>query len=325
LKQFSGRIPMFREIRDIIGNGEKFLITAHIDPDGDALGSVFSLYWVLDSLRKQPCIYLRDRVPYMYEFLPKPPRVFHGEIPEDQYDAVFALDCGNLFRVGDGYEKLKGMGPVINIDHHTTNETFGVVNIIDAGASSVAEILYRLYKTMKAAMSFNVAINLYTAIFTDTGSFRYSNTNSQAFLICEEMTKFGVSPSYVAQMVHENHPKERFLLLGLVLATLETHKSDTIAMAMVTQDMFRRTNTSKEHTEGFVESVKEIRGVDVAVLLREITGSQYKISMRSKGNTDVASICNLFGGGGHRNAAGCTIDGTITEVKDRLKEAFKIE
>ncbi|HBA53728.1 MAG: bifunctional oligoribonuclease/PAP phosphatase NrnA [Syntrophorhabdus aromaticivorans] len=316
---------MFQEIRDIIERGEKFLITAHIDPDGDATGSTFSLYWVLDSLGKQPCIYLRDPVPYMYEFLPKPPRVAHGEIPEDRYDAVFALDCGNLFRVGNGYEKLKDMGPVINIDHHTTNEPFGIVNIIDANASSVAEILYRLYKTMQVTMTYDMAINIYTAIFTDTGSFRYSNTNSQAFLICEEMTRCGVAPSYVAQMVHENHPKERFLLLGLVLATLETLKNDTIAMAMVTQEMFRRTNTSKEHTEGFVESVREIRGVDVAILLREITGSLYKISMRSKGNTDVAGICNLFGGGGHRNAAGCTIDGTIGEVKDRLKEAFKIE
>ncbi|OPY83896.1 MAG: Bifunctional oligoribonuclease and PAP phosphatase NrnA [Syntrophorhabdus sp. PtaU1.Bin153] len=316
---------MLQEIRDIITRGEKFLITAHIDPDGDAIGSAFSLYWVLESLHKQPCIYLRDSLPYMYEFLPRPQRVAHGEIPEDQYDAVFALDCGNLFRVGKGYEKLKEMGPVINVDHHMTNEAFGTINVIDPDASSVAEILYRLYKTMKVAMTFNVAINVYTAIFTDTGSFRYSNTNSQAFLICEEMTRSGVAPSYVAQMVHESHPKERFLLLGLVLATLETHKNDTIAMAMVTQEMFRRTNTSKEHTEGFVESVKEIRGIDVAVLLREITGNQYKISMRSKGNSDVASICNLFGGGGHRNAAGCTINGTIVEVKDRLKEAFKIE
>jgi phosphoesterase RecJ-like protein len=316
---------MFQEIRDIIARGKKFLITAHIDPDGDAIGSAFSLYWALESLNKQPHVYLRDPLPYMYEFLPRPPRVTHNEMPEDQYDAVFALDCGNLFRVGKGYEKLQEMGPVINIDHHMTNESFGIINVIDPDASSVAEILYRLYKTMKVAMTFNMAINIYTAIFTDTGSFRYSNTNSQAFLICEEMTRSGVAPSYVAQMVHENHPKERFLLLGLVLATIETYKNDTIAMAMVTQEMFRRTNTSKEYTEGFVESVKEIRGIDVAVLLREITGNRYKISMRSKGNTDVARICNLFGGGGHRNAAGCTIDGTIGEVKDRLKEAFKIE
>jgi phosphoesterase RecJ-like protein len=316
---------MFRKIKNIIDKGERFLITTHIDPDGDALGSSFSLYWVLDSLQKKPFIYIRDQVPYMYEFLPRPPRFSHSELPDGSYDAVFVLDCGNLFRVGKGHERLKEKGALINIDHHTTNETFGVVNVINQDSSSTAEILYKLYKSLKAPMTFNVAVNLYTAIFTDTGSFRYPNTNSEAFLICEEMTKYGVSPSHVAEMVHENHPKERFFLLGEVLSSLETHKGATVALAQVTQAMFRKTGTSKEHTEGFVENIKEIRGIDVAILIREINGHQYKVSMRSKGNTDVAKVCNLFGGGGHRNAAGCTIDGTIMQVKDRLKEALKIQ
>jgi bifunctional oligoribonuclease and PAP phosphatase NrnA len=125
--------------------------------------------------------------------------------------------------------------------------------------------------------------------------------------------------------VHENHPKERFILLGEVLASLETYKDDTVALALVTQKMLQKTNSSKEYTEGFVESIKEIRGINVAILIREITDHRFKVSMRSKGNTDVAQICNHFGGGGHRNAAGCTIDGTIGEVKDRLKEALNIQ
>lgn len=316
---------MFRKIKNIINKGERFLITTHIDPDGDALGSCFSLYWVLDSMNKKPFVYTRDHIPYMYEFLPRPPRLSHTELPDGTYDAVFALDCGNLFRVGNGHERLRNMGPLINIDHHTTNETFGIVNIINQESSSTAEILYRLYRSMKVPFQYNIAVNIYTAIFTDTGSFRYSNTNSDSFLICEEMTKHGVSPSHVAQMVHENHPKERFILLGEVLATLETLKDDTVAMALVTQEMFRKTDTTKEYTEGFVEYIKEIRGVDVAILIREVAGNNYKISMRSKGNTDVARICNLFGGGGHRNAAGCTIEGTVSHVRDRLKEAFNIQ
>jgi len=315
---------MFRKIKSIIDKGERFLITTHIDPDGDAIGSSFSLYWVLDSLQKKPFVYMRDPVPYMYEFLTKPPRLAHSELLDGNYDAVFALDCGNLFRVGKGHERLKEMGPLINIDHHATNETFGALNIINQDSSSTAEILYKLYRSMETSFTFDVAVNIYTAIFTDTGSFRYPNTNSEAFLICEEMTKYGVSPSLVAQMVHENHPKERFILLGEVLASLETHKDDTVAMALVTQEMLRKTKTSKEFTEGFVEYIKEIRGVDVAILIREINDHQYKVSMRSKGTTDVARICNHFGGGGHRNAAGCTIDGAIGHVKDRLKEALKI-
>jgi phosphoesterase RecJ-like protein len=316
---------MFMKIKNIIERGEKFLITTHIDPDGDAIGSSFSLYWVLVALHKKPSVYFRDHVPYMYEFLPGPPDLIHDELPDGNYDAIFALDCGNLFRVGKGHERLKEMGSLVNIDHHTTNETFGVVNVINQNSSSTAEILYRLYRSLKTPLTFNVAINLYTAIFTDTGSFRHANTNSKAFLICESMMKYGVSPSYVAEMVHENHPKERFFLLGEVLSSLEMHKGDTIALAQVTQAMLQKTGTSKEYTEGFVESIKEIRGVNVAILIREINGHQYKISMRSKGNTDVARICNLFGGGGHRNAAGCTIDGTIFQIKNRLKEALKIQ
>lgn len=316
---------MFRKIKNIIDKGERFLITTHIDPDGDALGSCFSLYWVLESLNKIPFVYTRDHIPYMYEFLPRPPRLSHTELSDGTYDAIFVLDCGNLFRVGKGHEHLKHMGPLVNIDHHTTNETFGIVNIINQESSSTAEILYRLYRSMKVPFHFNIAVNLYTAIFTDTGSFRYSNANSESFLICEKMTHYGVSPSHVAGMVHENHPKERFILLGEVLATLETLKQDTVAMALVTQEMFRKTNTSKEYTEGFVEYIKEIRGVDVAILIREIADNHYKISMRSKGNTDVAKVCNHFGGGGHKNAAGCTIEGTVFHVKVRLKEAFNIQ
>jgi phosphoesterase RecJ-like protein len=316
---------MFRKIKNIISKGERFLITTHIDPDGDALGSCFSLYWVLESLNKKPYVYTRDNIPYMYEFLPRPPRLSHSELSDETYDAIFVLDCGNLFRVGKGHERLKEMGPLVNIDHHTTNETFGVVNIINQESSSTAEILYGLYRSMEMPFNYNIAVNLYTAIFTDTGSFRYSNTNSDSFLICEEMMKYGVAPSHVAQMVHENHPKERFVLLGEVLSTLETLKQDTVAMALVTQEMFRKTQTSKEHTEGFVEYIKEIRGVDVAILIRELTEHHYKISMRSKGNTDVAKVCNHFGGGGHKNAAGCTIEGTTSHVKDRLKEAFNIQ
>lgn len=315
---------MFRKIKNIIDNGERFLITTHIDPDGDAIGSSFSLYWVLESFQKKPFIYMRDQVPYMYEFLPRPPRMSHKELPGGDYDAVFALDCGNLFRVGNGHELLKERGPLINIDHHTTNETFGVVNVINQDSSSTAEILYKLYRSMKAPLTFDVAINLYTAIFTDTGSFRYSNTNPEAFLICEKMMKHGVSPSYVAEMVHENHPKERFFLLREVLASLELLENDSVALALITKDMFRKTGTSKEHSEGFVENIKEMRGINVAILIREVTSYQYKVSMRSKGNTDVAKICNHFGGGGHRNAAGCTIDGAIGQVKDKLKEALKI-
>jgi phosphoesterase RecJ-like protein len=310
---------MIEKIKSLIDKGKKFLITAHIDSDGDSLGSVFSMYYALESLGKTATVFLKDPVPYMYEFLPRPLRMTH-EFPVDQYDAIFVLDCGDLYRVGSGFEKLKDMGALINIDHHRTNETFGVVNLIDEFASSTAEILYGLFYALNIPITFDMAINIYTAIVTDTGCFRYENTGSKAFLICEEMTRLGVKPSYVSQNVYENHPKERFWLIGLVFSTMETYYQDRLAVACVTEEMFKKSNTDKDYADGLVELIRGIRGVEVAVLIREIDKKRYKLSMRSKGFVDVAAICSSFGGGGHKNAAGCSMDGTLEEVKNKLKE-----
>jgi len=312
---------MIEKIGTLIQANQTFLITTHIDPDGDALGSAFSLYWALKSLGKSPSVYLKDKVPYRYEFLPGPENVLH-EIPSDTYDAIVVVDCGSLFRVGEGHEKLKEKGALVNIDHHNTSEAFGAFNLIEEGASSTAEILYRVFRSLKLAMTPEMAVNIYTAIFTDTGSFRYENTTSSAFLICEEMTRHGVKPAYVSQMVHENHPKERFLLLGLVFSSMETYYGGRVAVVHVTKEMFKSTNTTSEYTDGFVEYIREIRGVEAAVLLREIGDCKFKASMRSKGRVDVAAVGSRFGGGGHKNAAGCVLEGTLEEVKNKIKEAF---
>ena len=314
---------MLTKIKELIEKGNRFLITAHIDPDGDAIGSAFSLYWALDSIGKQPFIYLKDGIPYKYEFLPRPPRLTH-DLPIEKFDAVFVVDCGDLFRVGDGYEQLKELGPLLNIDHHKTNEPFGVVNITDETACCTAELLYFLYEFLNLPITTEMAVNIYTAILTDTGSFRFENTNSNAFIISEKMLKVGVKPAYVSEMVYNSHPKERFKLLGLVLSGLETFDNDKVAMAYLTEDMFERAHADRELSEGFVELIKEIRGIEVATLFRRVAKG-YKISMRSNGTVDVAHICSLFGGGGHKNAAGCTIEGDLENAKNRMKEALKLQ
>jgi len=298
-------------------------VTSHIDPDGDAIGSVFAFAMALGSLGKEATVYLRDKVPYRYEFLPSPDRVIHT-LPVGKYDAVFILDCGSLFRVGSGHDRIGAMGPVVNIDHHDTNDHFGMIDIVDSGASSTGEIIYRLLKPLGVKVSADMAVNLYTAVFTDTGSLRYDNASLEAFRICEEMVKAGVKPSRVATMVYESHPRERFLLLGEVLRTLTTY-GDRIAVARVTSDMFERTGTNREFTDGFVEFIKEIRGIEVAVLIREIDKGNHKVSMRGKGTVDVAAVCNAFGGGGHRNAAGCRIEGTMKETEEKLLQALAPE
>ncbi len=315
---------MFQRIKEAVDRGERFLVTTHIDPDGDAVGSAFALCFALRSLGKDASVYMRDAIPYRYAFLPRPEPLV-PEMPKDGYDTVLVVDCGDLFRVGEGYESLKGLGYLINVDHHETNDAFGRVNIVDRRASSSAELLYLILKALGVAFSYEIAINLYTAILTDTGSFRYESTTPRAFLICEEMTGFGVVPSYVAGEVYESHPKERYRLLCLVLGTLEFFSNDRIATAYVTKEMFEKTGTDRESAEGFVEHLKEIRGIDVACVLREVEDGRFKVSMRSKGDADVAMVAQKFGGGGHGKAAGCSIEARdVLDARSKLIGAFSL-
>jgi bifunctional oligoribonuclease and PAP phosphatase NrnA len=246
------------------------------------------------------------------------------ELPQAGYDVAMVVDCGDLHRVGDGFEVLKKYEYLINIDHHNTNEAFGQLNIVDQRASSTAEILYLILKALGVRIDLDIAVNLYTAILTDTGSFRYESTTQRAFSISEEMMILGVNPALVAGEVYESHPKERFQLLCQVLGTLELYQGEKIATVYVTQDMFARTGTNREYTEGFVEYIKEIRGVEVACLIREIGNDRYRVSMRSKNGVDVAAVAHAFGGGGHERAAGCTLVGDIGTVKNKLIGAFSL-
>ncbi|MCK9227253.1 MAG: bifunctional oligoribonuclease/PAP phosphatase NrnA [Syntrophorhabdaceae bacterium] len=312
---------MKTKIKRLIEEGRDFLVTTHIDPDGDAIGSTYAFAFALESLGKKATVYLNHEVPYRYEFLPGP-RVMHT-MPQGNFDAVFVLDCGSLFRIGEGHENVTTATALVNIDHHDTNDLFGTINLVDNKASSTGEIIYRLLKYLKVDIDKNIAVNIYTAVFTDTGSLRYENTSLSAYRVCEEMVKAGANPSRIAMMVYENHPKERYLLLGEVLCTLATYNG-TVAMAHVTSDMFERTGTNSEFVDGFVEFIKEIRGIEVAVLMRELNKNLYKVSMRGKGTVDVAEICNMFGGGGHRNAAGCRIEGTMEEARHKLLEALSV-
>jgi len=313
---------MFQRVKEAVERGRRFIVATHVDPDGDALGSAFALGLALTQMGKEAAVYLKGTIPYRYRFLPKPP-VILDDLPRG-YDVAIVVDCGDLERVGDGFEALKACDVLINVDHHETNEAFGQLNIVDERASSTAEILYLILGALGVRLSLDMAVNLYTAILTDTGSFRYDCTTRRAFSIAEEMVGLGVRPADVAAEVYESHPKERFLLLCQVLGTLELHRHDKIATAYVTQSMFERTGTNREYTEGFVENIREIRGVEVACLFREIGNGAYKVSMRSKDGVDVAAVARSFGGGGHQRAAGCTIEGDVQAVKNKVIGAFSL-
>lgn len=317
---------MFQRVKELVDRGQRFLIATHTDPDGDALGSAFSLCFALKELRKEAWVYLRDSVPYQYEFLPQPRTLLLGpkEITINAFDAFFILDCGDFRRIGDELQRFRNNAFIVNMDHHDTNEAFGQINILDERASSTAEILYRVLKALNVPFTNEMAVNLYTAVFTDTGSLRYPNTNALAFTICQEMVNYGVVPSAVASAIYENHPRARFDLLCLALSTLRTYGDGRIAIMYVTREMFDKSRTSKEHTEGFVEELKQMRGVEVSLFVREIDHARFKASMRGRGTVDLAAVARSFGGGGHKNAAGCTIEAPLEQAIRTLIEAIPL-
>jgi phosphoesterase RecJ-like protein len=259
-----------------------------------------------------------DGVPSTLNWLPMAERVQLAPSEGSSPDAVIFLDCGSSSRTGLGSELLAQGRIRINIDHHPGNSGFGEVNLVDSEACATAELVYDVLQAMAAPIGYSAAISIYTAILTDTGSFRFSNANARAFEIASRMVAKGVDPSEVAEMVFDQQPIGRLRLLSMVLDTLELSPRDKVASAVVTQTMLRQTHTGVEDVEGFVNHPRSICGVEVGILLKEEVAGRFRVAFRSKGRVDVSRIAAVFGGGGHVNAAGATIVGNAEEIKERV-------
>lgn len=308
--------------------GRKFLVVSHISPEGDAIGSLLGMALALRSLGKDVTAYLEDPVPDLFKFLPGAETVVHSLEGAGSFDATFAVDCGQKERLGEGFVNLKEPGRIINIDHHATNDAFGDVNVIVPDASAAGELVYDFCKAASIPVTREMAVNLYVAIHTDTGSFHYSSSTPESFIKAGELVRLGAEPWEITRRVYENHPARKFKLLGLVLPTLDIINLEgggKIATLLVTLDMFKQAGAEKDLADGFVNYARGIEGVEVGVLFREAGKLEYKVSLRSKGGADVAEIAMSFGGGGHRNAAGFTLKGTLDEVRAKAIEAVKGE
>ena len=305
-------------VRQALLDGERFLITSHHNPDGDAVGSCLALAAGLTELGKSCVVANNDGVPTNLAWLPLAERVQTVVETDHGCDTVVLLDCGAIDRTGLSQEVLRAGRTLVNIDHHPGNALFGVVNLVDPGACATAELVYELLQALPVPVSYSAATSIYTAILTDTGCFRFSNTNTRAFQIASEMVTRGVDPAWVAQMVYDQQPIGRLRLLSHVLETLELSPRDRAAAAVVTRDMFSRTHTGAEDVEGFVNFARSICSVEVGLLLREEAPGRYRVALRAKGRVDVSAIARRFGGGGHRNAAGATIDGEPEQIKREL-------
>ena len=314
---------MINEIIAAINEGRNFLITAHVRLDGDALGSELALYLMLKELGKDVVVYNQDRTPERYRFLPAAQNVVHSLNNIEQYDIGIILDCSDLTRVGEEAENIRSINRLINIDHHISNNGFCSLKMLDAHAGSTGELIFRLMKEMDFKMSKDIATNLYAAIITDTGSFRYSSTTNETFYAAGNLVENGADPQWIAENVYENDSPVRLKLLAKALETLSLDMESKVGSLVVTQKNLQETGAAWEHTEGFVDIPRTVRGIEVSVLYTQRGDNHFKLSLRSKAKVNVEKVAKKFGGGGHIHAASCWLKGDIETIKSQIIEAVR--
>jgi phosphoesterase RecJ-like protein len=306
---------MLSQVVELIENKETFAITSHLRPDGDSLGSSLGLYWLLRALDKDVEVIMRDPVPHTYQKLPGAKNVRVTPTADQSYDGIFVIECSDMAR--PGLQSLEKQF-VVNIDHHSTTELFGNVNWIDSTASAVGEMIYNLCKATGVRVTKEIAECVYTALLTDTGSFHYSNTTERTFKIASELVRIGVKPAKTAEAIFGSYQWPKIELLGQVLATARRDESGQVAWMRQTLEMQERTSASDEDADGFVNYPLAVGEVEATALFKESAPGVYRTSLRSKGDVNVARIAEQFGGGGHRNAAGCTLTGDWDEIEKKL-------
>jgi phosphoesterase RecJ-like protein len=311
---------MLGQVVELIEKKKCFAITSHMRPDGDGIGSGLALYWMLISLGKEVEVILRDRVPPAYLVLPGSEDVFVQPDLTRDYDAVFLMECSDVER--PGLASLKNQF-VVNIDHHSTTEDFGHVNWIDPTAGAVGEMIYNLCKALGVEVTKQIAECIYTALLTDTGSFHFSNTTERSLKIASELVRRGVEPARISQALFYSYPYSKIKLLGLVLSTIQRDESGKIAWVTVDQETMYEADASEEDSDGIVNHALSIDEVVAVAFFKELSPNVYRISLRSKGKNNVAKVAEIFGGGGHRNAAGCRIEGDFEQVRQRVIEGLQ--
>lgn len=304
---------------------KNFLLLSHISADGDAIGSVLALGLSLKRAGKNVIMINPDGVPLVYRFLPGWDKIRSG--PEElspgelaAVEVIITLDTANEERLGDWSWVLdKGSARVVNIDHHLTNSRYGHINWIEK-ASSTGEMVFLLLTELGWEVTADIALSIYTAIVTDTGSFRFDNTSSETHRHAAELLQKGIDPAQVTECIFASRPVEAVRLLGRTLETLELSSDGKIAWLTVTNSILEETGAARENINGIVNFAREIAGVYVGILFEEAGEDKVKISLRSDSRIDVSEIAQRFGGGGHSRAAGCRIQGSLPSVKKAVTD-----
>ena len=309
---------------ETIEKAEKIVIFSHVNPDGDTLGSMLALHNVLrEEFSKDSTMVVAGKVPDIYHFLPEIKKVKRAaEVQNENFDTAIAIDIAAKDRMTDGLKIFESAKTTMNIDHHKTNNGYGMVNFINADASSAGEVLFDILKELGIKISQNTAICLYTSILTDTGGFRFENTKAQTLRKAAKLVDLGANPASISRFCYESKPKPMVMLQAYCLANAGFAMGEKIAYVTISNEEMKRFKAENDHTEGIVEALRQINTTEVSFVAKEIDEQTTKVSLRSK-TIDVSRVASVFNGGGHTFAAGCTIKKPLIVAKNKLLEEIE--
>lgn len=312
-----------KELLDFLKNEDNFIIATHMSPDGDALGSTIALSMALKKMGKKTVLLCKDAIPTQYKFLPGQEKFITFQSLQPSTFNLILLDCNDIDRVTTDKIELSAISYKLSvvIDHHETEKSFGNIRWIMPHSAATGLMVYHLIKHLDVEITEEMAVNLYSAIAVDTGNFRYENTSPEVFQVVSDLQKAGAKPHKIYRELYESWPLGRFNLFMKVINTLSIEED--IAVVYVTRKMFQETSTSPDDIEHFVEFPRIMKNINVSVLFREVDDNFYKVSLRSKDDINVAQVAALFGGGGHKNAAGFRISSDFETAKKEILEKLR--
>ena len=318
------KIP--EDVIETIRSAEQVILSTHVHPDGDALGSTLGFADILEGMGKTVLVFMEEPISHLYNFLPLKEKIITDiqeviafrQKTEGKVIGV-ALDSGDDRRLGQYMDELLNISPFLVIDHHKSHKDFGEYRWVAPTISSTGEMIYELAVAMGAEISPEAALNLYVAICTDTGSFRYESTTPRTHQIVAALIELGVRPEQTAQCLYDNLSFARLKLLQMVLSTLKVYDEGQLAFVHVTREMIKESGASQHDIEGFVDYPRSLGTVKVATFIKEADDGRISVSLRAKGELDVADVANALKGGGHRNAAGFRVEGlSVGDVHDMV-------
>lgn len=313
-----------RQVMQVIRRHRRFLVSSHINPEGDALGSALALASLLRRLGKQAILANQGGIPKAFAFFPRLAPVVKSPLRKVTAEVAVTVDVPLLSRTGTIRKLIERIPFRVNIDHHVSNQRFGDVNWVDPKAAAVGEMIYRLYRAFRIQPSRDEALCLYVSIVTDTGSFRYMSTTPAVHRIAAHLIETGLSPLRVAQDLYECHSASDLRFLGEVLGGLRQACRGRVAWVEVPRALYRSGRPGPEIVDELVNFPRAVRTAEVAFVLREHgTDGKIRVSFRSKGRVDVDRIARRFGGGGHRAASGCTIEGTLAQARQKVLQVVR--